>query len=321
MSYNITVTNHSPITIATGASDTSTALTLIGKNVPSYGQAIAQNLVNLMQNFANTNQPNGVLTGQLWFDTNTNLLKLWNGTAYKILAAISSQSSTPSDPEIGDLWWDTVNGQLKLYNSVSWIAIGPATISSPLIADTISDNINVNHNVARIAVNGVNVAVISSDTFTARSSYAGLTNIYAGITITSGVLTGISTNARYADLAEYYTADEEYESGTVVMIGGDAEVTAANIVGTTKVVGVVSSNPAYLMNSECEGTRVAVALQGRVPCKVMGSIDRGDTLIASDITGVAISSVNASAGSIIGKALNPYNSDEIGFIEILVGKH
>jgi hypothetical protein len=75
------------------------------------------------------------------------------------------------------------------------------------------------------------------------------------------------------------------------------------------------------MNADCEGTRVAVALQGRVPCKVIGSVERGDTLIASDILGVAISSVNAGAGSIIGKALNSYNSDEIGFIEILVGKH
>ena len=321
MSYNITVTNHSPITIATGASDTSTALTLIGKNVPSYGQAIAQNLVNLMQNFASTNQPNGVLSGQLWFDTNTNLLKLWNGTAYKILAAISNQVSAPLSPGIGDLWWDTVNGQLKLFDSVNWIAIGPQTVSSPLIADTITDNISVNHNVARIAVNGVNVAVLSSDTFTARTSYAGLTNITAGLTLTTGVLTGTSTQAKYADLAEYYTADEEYEPGTVVMIGGAAEVTAADIVGTTKVVGVVSSNPAYLMNTDCEGTRVAVALTGRVPCKVMGSIERGDMLIASDISGVAISSVNSAAGSVIGKALNPYNSDNIGIIEIIVGKH
>jgi hypothetical protein len=321
MSYNITVTNHSPITIATGASDTSTALTLIGKNVPNYGQLIAQNLVNLMQNFASTNQPNGVLSGQLWFDTNTNLLKLYNGTGYKILAAISNQVSAPLSPGIGDLWWDTVNGQLKLFDSVNWIAIGPQTVSSPLIADTITDNISVNHNVARIAVNGVNVAVLSSDTFTARTSYAGLTNITAGLTLTTGVLTGTATQARYADLAEYYTSDKEYEAGTVVMIGGAAEVTAADIVGTTKVVGVVSSNPAYLMNADCEGTRVAVALTGRVPCKVMGSIERGDMLIASDISGVAISSVNSAAGSIIGKALNPYNSDDIGIIEIIVGKH
>ena len=138
-------------------------------------------------------------------------------------------------------------------------------------------------------------------------------SFFTPITVT-GTASLTASNAKYADLAEYYTSDEEYEAGTVLMIGGSAEVTAANIVGTTKVVGVVSTNPAYLMNSECEGVRVAVALQGRIPCKVIGRVERGDMLIASDVAGIAISSMNASAGSIIGKALQSHDEDGLGII-------
>jgi hypothetical protein len=148
----------------------------------------------------------------------------------------------------------------------------------------------------------------------------GNLTVQQNLTVT-GTATLTASNAKYADLAEYYTSDVEYEAGTVVMIGGSAEVTAANIVGTTKVVGVVSINPAYLMNSECEGVKVAVALQGRIPCKVIGRVERGDLLIASDIPGVAISSIDPTAGSIIGKSLQSHDADGQGIIEIVAGKH
>ena len=322
MSYNITVTNGSPITIATGAIDNSTSLSLIGKNVPNYGELIAQNLVNLLQNFAGTAQPSGVVTGQIWYDTSSDILKSYNGSSFDRIANIVVSASTATGRNPGDLWWDTTNVQLKVYSGSTWVVIGPAVAaSSPIIADTIYDNTNISHQVSRIVVDGVNVAVISSQTFTAKTSYAGLTNIVTGLTLVQGQFYGRASSASYADLAEYYTSDEEYSPGTVLMIGGTAEVTAANLVGTTLVVGVVSENPAYLMNDNCASLRVAVALVGRVPCKVIGDIRKGDLLIASDISGVAISSAGPNSGSIIGKALQSYNSTEVGNIEIIVGKH
>ena len=105
------------------------------------------------------------------------------------------------------------------------------------------------------------------------------------------------------------------------MIGGDKEVTAATIMGTTKVVGLVSTNPAFTMNADCEGIKTAVALQGRVPCKVIGRIIKGDLLVASGIPGVASASTDPKPGSIIGKALVDYDSSHIGVIEVVVGKH
>ena len=90
---------------------------------------------------------------------------------------------------------------------------------------------------------------------------------------------GTATSARYADLAEKYLADADYEIGTVVVIGGTAEITASQY--GELAIGVISENPAYMMNSELEGG-VYVALKGRVPVKVKGTVRKGDRLVASD---------------------------------------
>ena len=135
----------------------------------------------------------------------------------------------------------------------------------------------------------------------------------------SNLLSTTATAAQYADLAEKYTSDEEYEPGTIVMFGGDAEVTISED-KTKKVAGVVSTHPAYLMNSHLEGTSVEVALQGRVPCKVEGVIHKGDMIIASANPGVGVAENNPQLGQVIGKALEDYNNIEVGMIEVAVGR-
>ena len=139
---------------------------------------------------------------------------------------------------------------------------------------------------------------------------------------TAGVMTGTATAARYADLAERYATDQEYEVGSVVVFGGDKEITVSNIKMDTRVAGVISANPAYMMNCEAgsDATHPYVALAGRVPCKVVGKIKKGDMLVSSGIAGVAIATDNPRMGSMIGKALEDYDSDHIGTIEIVVGR-
>ena len=135
-------------------------------------------------------------------------------------------------------------------------------------------------------------------------------------------LSGTATSAQYADLAENYEADAEYEAGTVLMIGGDKEVTVSNEAGNYNVVGVVSSEPAYLMNSKLNTAHtVAVALRGRVPCKVIGNVNKGDILVASDTPGYAMVGALSHALSplqIIGRALENKTDAGNGIIEILV---
>jgi len=133
---------------------------------------------------------------------------------------------------------------------------------------------------------------------------------------------GTATESYYADLAENYVADAEYAPGTVLIFGGTNEVTQSTTHGTHRVAGVVSTNPAHLMNSHCTGDNVvALALQGRVPCKVIGKVAKGDMLVASNIPGYAIVDNNPKVGSVIGKALENKLDGERGVVEVVVGKH
>jgi len=128
-----------------------------------------------------------------------------------------------------------------------------------------------------------------------------------------------ATSAQYADLAEVYETDAEYEVGTVVVFGGEKEITISKEGNDPRVAGVISEKPAYLMNSESAGQ--PVALMGKVPCKVIGHIVKGDMLSTDPANnGVAKKTHDPQVGEVIGKALENYDSDEIGTINIVVGR-
>jgi hypothetical protein len=129
---------------------------------------------------------------------------------------------------------------------------------------------------------------------------------------------GVSSSAKYADLAERYTSDATYEAGTVVTFGGDAEVTMSTETMDSRIAGVVSTNPGYLMNADLEGTQVPVALTGRVPVKVTGTVRKGDMLVSAG-EGYAKAEANPRMGSVIGKALEDFNGTN-GIIEVVVGR-
>jgi hypothetical protein len=129
-----------------------------------------------------------------------------------------------------------------------------------------------------------------------------------------------ATSAQYADLAEIYLTDSDYPAGTVVVFGGVNEVTESNQYADSKIAGVVSTNPAFVMNDAAEGQ--PIALQGRVPCRVVGNIHKGDLITSSQIPGTAtrLDPVDWRPGSVIGKALENYNSNDVGVIEVVVGR-
>jgi hypothetical protein len=134
-------------------------------------------------------------------------------------------------------------------------------------------------------------------------------------------LTGASRmQATYADLAEYYEGDKEYEPGTVLVFGGDKEVTTTNIINDTRSAGVVSTDPAYVMNHEQKGIKVCLALAGRVPCKVIGRVKKGDMLTTSATPGYAVKALNPTLGAVLGKALEDKDYGEAGVIQVAVGR-
>jgi hypothetical protein len=135
-----------------------------------------------------------------------------------------------------------------------------------------------------------------------------------------GTIFGVSQQARYADLAENYTADQDYAPGTVVVFGGEKEVTTTTITHDTRVAGVISTNPGYLMNAASSG--LPVAFTGRVPCQVQGPVSKGTVLVTSNTSGVA-EAINFSMfrpGCVLGKSLEDITNNEIKTIEVVVGR-
>ena len=126
--------------------------------------------------------------------------------------------------------------------------------------------------------------------------------------------------ATYADLAEYYEGDKDYEVGTVLVFGGEKEVTTTSLHMDHRVAGVVSNTAAYVMNESCPGTKVCVALQGRVPVKVVGMVKKGDMLVAAAKPGYAIVNNDPKPGTIIGKALANKTDPAPGVVEVVVGR-
>ena len=139
----------------------------------------------------------------------------------------------------------------------------------------------------------------------------------------SGNINGLNINSTNADLAELYIADTTYTPGTIVEFGGTNEITITTNSHSTAVAGIVSTAPGHLMNSELSGNNtIAVALTGRVPCRVVGTIQKGDRLVSSNTAGVATTlDINQyQPGCIIGKSLQEYDSETVGVIEVAVGR-
>jgi hypothetical protein len=137
----------------------------------------------------------------------------------------------------------------------------------------------------------------------------------------NGLIAGTATSARYADLAEKYATDQEYDPGTVLILGGSAEVTACTVACDSRVMGIVSTDPAILMNSEAEGQYIA--LTGRVPCKVVGNVAVGDMLVTSATVGHAEAATlyPPSPGTVVAKAIEGCtvaSANVASMIEVLV---
>ena len=163
------------------------------------------------------------------------------------------------------------------------------------------------------ATTSVQTGIINATTHT------GTTGTFSG-NVTASYLVGTATEALYADLAENYQADDTYEPGTVLVFGGSAEVTATNKTHDTRVAGVVSTNPAYLMNKDSGNT--SLGLTGRLPCMVKGPVDKGTLLVTSDTPGVAqaLNDAYYKPGCVVGKSMNTLTDSSIELIEIAVGR-
>ena len=211
MAYTINKTSGAVLTtVADGTLDTTTDITLIGKNYPGYGETLNENFVRLLENFANTSAPTSPVAGQIWWDTTNSLLKVYTGSAFKNISSSTASASAPSSAITGDLWWDTSNAQLKAYNGSSWTTIGPAFSSglgtSGAIVETVTDSLAVTHVIVSLYTGNTRVAIVSKDAvFTPSPAITGFPTIAPGInlagtgTIPNNAFTGGVTNAQTLD--------------------------------------------------------------------------------------------------------------------------
>lgn len=333
--------------------NTSTSLNLLGKNYLGYGELIAENFVHLLEHFANDIEPISPVAGQQWFNTESKQMAVSvDGENWKTIAYLAAQGTTPT-PGVtrqGDFWYDTTNNAIKLYtgdttlpgtNADGWMNIGAfqgtkETATGLVFLNLLGTDGNM-HTVLGIYANGVCVMIVGSDSdFTIAGSHAipGFSDIGKGINMnTTGnettafnpdafKLRGISMEAEFADVAEIYVGDAAYEPGTLVSLGGDAEVTQTTSFADTNIFGIVSTRPAYLMNAKRKRAKNAlpIAVAGRIPVKVKGRVNRGDRLIASDEPGIAQAAPQEVAPwAIIGRSLEAFAGEGIGRVEAVVG--
>ena len=226
----------------------------------------------------------------------------------------------PSSPV--DTQTTTINNVIYTYNSTkgAWVrSTGVASFDLTANSVTLSAKVSSPQIVASANIT-VPILNVSTSIVPTSNNAVNLGTSSAWF----GTFYGVSTQAKYADLAENYVADAPYEPATVVIFGGDEEVTISKQTHSTAVAGVVSTNPAYLMNGTLKGdTVVSVALTGRVPCRVQGPVAKGDVLVTSNTPGVAqlIDNDSFAPGCILGKALDCVSANDIKTIEIVVGKH
>jgi hypothetical protein len=239
----------------------------------------------------------------------------------------TTQANTaPANPVAGDNWYDSYTDKLYLYvndgTNSQWVDQSyPSTFGTLAVtgAATVGGTLGVTGNIT-----GGNLSVTTGN-ITVGNIVNGGSNVAGNIgnsTVYFNTAFIKATNAYYADLAENYVADALYNPGTVLVFGGDHEVTVSDVSHDSRTAGVVSTHPSYLMNAAQLGQYVvSVALTGRVPCWVQGPVAKGDRLvnIRSGIAG-RLDPEKFDAGCIIGKSLESIADNSTALIQIAVGR-
>ncbi len=208
MAYTINRTDGTIVTTITdGTVDNSTTLTLFGKSYSGFGELLNENLIRLLESSSSTSAPTAPLKGELWFDNNTNNLKVYNGTAFEPTGGSTSQSTEPTSPSAGDLWTDSDDDQLYVYTGSAWLLVGPVYTKSQTLSGWKIETLGSaggDKVVSSMYTGNTRVAILSKETFTPSVSQTGFAEIKAGFTLNStlgAVFEGTNTQASNIDVS------------------------------------------------------------------------------------------------------------------------
>ena len=208
MAYTINKTDGTVVTTITdGTVDNTTSVQLFGKSFSGFGEGLNENLVKLLENAASTSAPTAPLRGELWFDTNTSQLKVYDGSVFKPTGAAKSQSTEPTSASAGDLWHDSDDDQLYLYTGSAFHLIGPVYTAGQTLSgfkiETLASS-GGNKVVSSMYAGNTRVAILSKETFTPSVTQSGFASIKSGFTLNStlgAVFEGTNTQAATIDVS------------------------------------------------------------------------------------------------------------------------
>jgi hypothetical protein len=270
------------VTLSDGTIDTTTTdLALFGKGYAGFGERLNENVVKLLENFANTSAPANKQKGQLWYDTLNNQIKVWNGSKFKPVGSSTNATTSPTNANTGDFWFDTNNSQFYVYNSTAWTLIGPTTVAGSGVtqasAEVVADDVGVNKSILKFITNDTVVGIVSAEQFTPGTAISGFATIYKGITLSTAIasnkLTGTATDADALGgvaAANYLRSNANdttsgslgilNDSGLTIGAGSDLTVTVS---GTDVTFANTSSNGDILFTVNDGGvTKTLMTLDG-----------------------------------------------------------
>jgi hypothetical protein len=298
MAYIVNKTDGSQlVTITDGTIDNSTSLYLFGKSYSGYGEYLNEDLVRLLENSASTASPPAPLRGELWFDTNTNQLKVYDGTLFKPTGGAKSQSAEPTGASAGDLWIDSDDEQLYFRDSSStWQLVGPVYSKGQTLSGWKIETINDSFGTARVISSMYNgntrVAILSSVTFIPASAPSGFPEIYAGITMSNvlgATFAGTTTTAANLNISGTTNL-----SGTVIAGGNimrkDTAQTMAGVltISTDSGMRIGAANDLQLTVSGLDSIISNVTIDGDIDIQV----NNGGSMIIP----IKIDAANARVG-------------------------
>jgi len=236
MAYTINKTDGTVVTTITdGTVDNTTSLQLFGKSYSGFGEGLNENLVKLLENAASTSAPTAPLRGELWFDTTTNQIKVYDGTSFKPTGGAKASSAQPTSPSTGDLWLDTDDDQVYAYTGTAWQLVGPVYTSGQTLSgwkiETLASS-GGNKVVSSMYVGNTRVAILSKETFTPTATQTGFAEIKAGLTLNStlgAVFEGTNTQATFVDVSSTTNSSASLIAGGNFLRADAADTTAGSL--------------------------------------------------------------------------------------------
>ena len=302
MAYVINNTRGTALTTITdGTVDNTTTLQLFGKSYSGFGEGLNENLVKLLENSASTSAPSAPIEGELWFDTSTAQIKVYDGSSFKPTGGAKVQSTQPTSPSAGDLWQDSTNSQLYFYSGSAWILVGPQYTAGQTLSgwkiETVTAS-GVSKVISSMYVGNIRVAILSKETFIPDSAITGFASVSAGLTLNSTLGASFSGNSTQASTLD--VSGTTNTSGTVIAGGNFLRADAADtttgaltidadggiVVGDGQEFSITAStgNITLAQTSEDKNLSVTVNDGGvtKTPIAITGST--GNIALTGDVT-------------------------------------